>query len=240
MEHRKKILHWVLIYIVIIVTFLLFDLLFLDGAFRRDLIANFVHEGMEQMEALRILGAPEYMFGKTSKFALPFGNQMIVSMVRDGSVISIDSDPYLFRGILLPVIMVAVAAVTAITNTTMTTNVAAVTTTSITMTTNVAAAVTTNIVMTMNVAAAVTMSIIMTMNAAAAVTTNTTTAMNVAAAVTTSIIMTTNAAVAVTTSIIMTTNAAVAATMTRMIITTNTAAMIGSLFCWVRVCSLPA
>lgn len=110
MEHRKKILHWILIYIVIIVTFLLFDLLFLDGAFRRDLMANFVNEGMDQVEALRILGAPEYMFGKTSKFALPFGNQMVVSMVRDGSVISIDSDPYLFRGILLPVIMVAVAA----------------------------------------------------------------------------------------------------------------------------------
>ena len=76
MENRKKIWRWVLLYLVIIVTFLLFDLLFLDGAFRRDLMASFVQEGMDQVEALRILGAPEYMFGKTSKFALPFGNQM--------------------------------------------------------------------------------------------------------------------------------------------------------------------
>ena len=110
MGNRKNIWRWVLLYLVIIVTFLLFDLLFLDGAFRRDLIAGFVHEGMDQVEALHILGAPEYMFGRTSKFTLPFGNQMVIRVVGDGSVISsIESDPYFFQGILIPVIMAAVA-----------------------------------------------------------------------------------------------------------------------------------
>ena len=112
MENRKKIWRWVLLYLVIIVTFLLFDLLFLDGAFRRDLMASFVQEGMDQVEALRILGAPEYMLGLISKFALPFGKRLYLSVYE--VVLGVNPDDYFLRGAYLPIIMAAVAGLEAV------------------------------------------------------------------------------------------------------------------------------
>lgn len=113
MINKKKVLHLIMIYILIIQTFLLCDLTLFDSVFTRDFKQNFLNEDMSVFEADRIVGVSVKNVGSglsIYEYNLPFGKHLYVTaQFRSKPCISIRSDFYLFKGALLPIIMVLVA-----------------------------------------------------------------------------------------------------------------------------------
>ena len=116
MTNKKKVLHLIIIYILIIQTFLLCDMTLFDSVLTRDFKQNFLNVDMSIFEADRIVGVSVKNVGSgfsIYEYNLPFGKHLYLTQrynwSTDNQYIDIRSDFYLFKGALLPIIMVFVA-----------------------------------------------------------------------------------------------------------------------------------
>ena len=110
-----KIRYYLLIFVLIIASILVMDLLVWDGVLLRDFKTNFVHEGMSLDEAEEILGEPQKEIsagiGNLKVYQMPFGrefhvgywNEPVVEFLREAG-----GENVRCRGYILPLIIYGV------------------------------------------------------------------------------------------------------------------------------------
>ena len=111
-----KIRYYLLIFVLIIASILVMDLLVWDGVLLRDFKTNFVHEGMSLDEAEEILGEPQKEIsagiGNLKVYQMPFGREFHVGYWNE-PVVEFFKEPYYspvwrWRGYILPLIIYGV------------------------------------------------------------------------------------------------------------------------------------
>ena len=110
-----KIRYYLLIFVLIIASILVMDLLVWDGVLLRDFKTNFVHEGMSLDEVEEILGEPQKEIsagiGNLKVYQMPFGrefhvgywNEPVVEFLREAG-----GENVRCRGYILPLIIYGV------------------------------------------------------------------------------------------------------------------------------------